>query len=96
MPLRTIIDKILMERWRARQPIVRASRDCDSAVHCIKGMRDIVENPQKHSNLEGHFEFTTRGISVMPNDMLHLCDTPMTKAKLLLEKATKSRAIHLI
>jgi hypothetical protein len=55
-----------------------------------------VENPRKRSDREGHFEFTTRGISVMRKDMLHLCDTPTTKAKLLSEKATKSRTIHLI
>jgi hypothetical protein len=32
MPLRTIVDQILMERWRAQQPIVRASQNCDCAV----------------------------------------------------------------
>jgi hypothetical protein len=32
MPLWTIVDQILMERWRARQPIVRANRDCNCAV----------------------------------------------------------------
>jgi hypothetical protein len=29
MPLRTIVDQILMERWKERQPIVRENRDCD-------------------------------------------------------------------
>ena len=28
MPIRSIIDHILIERWKARQPIVRASQDC--------------------------------------------------------------------
>jgi hypothetical protein len=32
MLLRTIVDQILKERWRAWQPIVRASRDCDCVV----------------------------------------------------------------
>jgi hypothetical protein len=32
MPLRNIVDQILMERWRERQPIVRANRDCDCCV----------------------------------------------------------------
>jgi hypothetical protein len=32
MPLRNIINQILMERWRERQPIVRANRDCDCCV----------------------------------------------------------------
>jgi hypothetical protein len=32
MPLRTIVNQILIERWRARQPIVQASRDCDCIV----------------------------------------------------------------
>ena len=32
MLLRTIVDQILMERWRARQPIVRANRDCNCVV----------------------------------------------------------------
>jgi hypothetical protein len=29
MPLRTIVDQILMERWTQRQPIVRENHDCD-------------------------------------------------------------------
>jgi hypothetical protein len=29
MPLRTIVDQILMERWKERQPIVRENHDCD-------------------------------------------------------------------
>jgi hypothetical protein len=32
MVLRTIIDQILMERWRARQPIVRVNQDCNCVV----------------------------------------------------------------
>jgi hypothetical protein len=32
----------------------------------------------------------------MRKDMLHLCDMPMKKTKLLSKKATKSRATHLI
>jgi hypothetical protein len=32
MPLRNIVDQILMERWKERQPIVRANRDCDCCV----------------------------------------------------------------
>jgi hypothetical protein len=32
MPLRTIVDQILMERWRERQPIVRENRDCNCCV----------------------------------------------------------------
>jgi hypothetical protein len=59
-------------------------------------VKDIVENPQKHFELEGHCKFTMKEASVTLKDMLHLCDTPMTKAKLLLEKATKYRATHLI
>jgi hypothetical protein len=55
-----------------------------------------VENPQKRSNLEGHSEFTTTGVLVTWNNMLHLCDTHMTKAKLLPEKDTKSQATHSI
>jgi hypothetical protein len=51
-------------------------------------------NPRKRSDLD--FEFTTRGISVTPKDMMHLCNTPIRKAKLLLEKATKSRVTHSI
>jgi hypothetical protein len=55
-----------------------------------------VENPRKHFKLEGHSEFTMTGASVTLKDMLHLCNMPMTKAKLLSEKATKYRATHLI
>jgi hypothetical protein len=29
MPLRTIVDQILMERWKERQPIKRENHDCD-------------------------------------------------------------------
>jgi hypothetical protein len=29
MPLRTIVDQILMELWKERQPIVRENHDCD-------------------------------------------------------------------
>jgi hypothetical protein len=29
MPLRTIVDKILMERWKEQQPIVHENHDCD-------------------------------------------------------------------
>jgi hypothetical protein len=32
IPLRNIVDQILMERWKERQPIVRANRDCDCYV----------------------------------------------------------------
>jgi hypothetical protein len=32
MLLRTIVDQILIKRWRVRQPIVRASQECDCAV----------------------------------------------------------------
>jgi hypothetical protein len=32
MPLRNIVDQILMERWRERQPIMRANRDCDCYI----------------------------------------------------------------
>jgi hypothetical protein len=55
-----------------------------------------VENPQKRSNLKGHSEFTTTGVSITQNDMLYLYNMPMTKAKLLSEKATKSQATHSI
>jgi hypothetical protein len=55
-----------------------------------------VENPRKRSDLKSHSEFTTTRVSVMQNDMLHSCDTPTMKAKLLSEKATKSQATHLI
>jgi hypothetical protein len=29
MPLRTIVDQILMECWKERQPIIRENHDCD-------------------------------------------------------------------
>jgi hypothetical protein len=32
MPLQNIVDQILMERWKERQSIVRANRDCDCCV----------------------------------------------------------------
>jgi hypothetical protein len=32
MPLQNIVDQILMERWKNRQPVVRANRDCDCCV----------------------------------------------------------------
>jgi hypothetical protein len=32
MPLRTIVDQILVEWWRERQPIVRANQECDCCV----------------------------------------------------------------
>jgi hypothetical protein len=32
MPLRNIVDQILMERWKERQSIVRANRDCNCCV----------------------------------------------------------------
>jgi hypothetical protein len=32
MPLRNIVDQILMEWWKERQPIVRANRDCDCYI----------------------------------------------------------------
>jgi hypothetical protein len=51
-----------------------------------------VENPQKHSDLKGQSEFTTTGVLVMRNNMLHLCDTPTTKTKLLSGKDTKSQS----
>jgi hypothetical protein len=38
MPLRNIVDQILMEWWRERQPIVRENRDCDCCVApCRRG-----------------------------------------------------------
>jgi hypothetical protein len=32
MPLQNIIEQILMERWKERQPIVRANQECDCCV----------------------------------------------------------------
>jgi hypothetical protein len=32
MPLRNIVDQILMEWWKERQPIVRANWECDCCV----------------------------------------------------------------
>jgi hypothetical protein len=32
MPLRNIVDQILIERWNARQPIVRANQNCDCCL----------------------------------------------------------------
>jgi hypothetical protein len=32
MPLQNIVDQILMEQWRERQPIVRANRDCNCCI----------------------------------------------------------------
>jgi hypothetical protein len=55
-----------------------------------------VENPRKRFDLKGHSKFNTTKVSVTRIGMLHLCDMPTTKAKLLLEKATKSRATHSI
>jgi hypothetical protein len=55
-----------------------------------------VENPQKRSDLEGQSEFTTTGVLVRRNDMLHLCNTPTTKTKLLSGKDTKSQVTHSI
>jgi hypothetical protein len=55
-----------------------------------------MESLRKRSDLDGHSEFTTKGVLVTWNDMLHLCDTRTTKAKLLPEKDTKSQATHSI
>jgi hypothetical protein len=32
MLLQNIVDQILMDRWKERQPIVRANRECDCCV----------------------------------------------------------------
>jgi hypothetical protein len=47
MPLRTIVDQILMERWKARQPIVRANRDCDCVVTPYRRGKGYYEEPAK-------------------------------------------------
>jgi hypothetical protein len=47
MPLRTIVDQILMERWRARQPIVRANRDCDCVVAPYRRGKGYCGEPAK-------------------------------------------------
>ena len=52
-----------------------------------------MENPRKHFKLKGHSESTKTEASVMLKDKLHLCDMPMTKAKLLSKKATKYQVL---
>jgi hypothetical protein len=47
MPLRTIVDQILMERWKARQPIVRVSGDCDCAVALYRRGEGYCGEPAK-------------------------------------------------
>jgi hypothetical protein len=53
MPLRTIVEQILMERWRERQPIVRANQDCDCCVASYRRGEGYCGEPTKHSELEG-------------------------------------------
>jgi hypothetical protein len=96
MPLRTIVDQVLMERWRARQPIVRASCDCDCTVALYRRDEGYCGEPTKAFRLQRPLRIQyERGLSNAER-YAHLCDTPTTKAKLLSEKATKSRATHLI
>ena len=47
MPLRTIVDQILIERWRAQQPIVWASWDCDYTVAPYRRGKGCCGEPTK-------------------------------------------------
>jgi hypothetical protein len=44
MPLRNIVDQILMERWKERQLIVQANWDCDYCIELYEEEKDIVES----------------------------------------------------
>jgi hypothetical protein len=47
MPLRNIIDQILMERWKERQSIVRANWDCDYCVAPYRRGKGYCGEPAK-------------------------------------------------
>jgi hypothetical protein len=47
MPLRNIVDQILMEQWKERQPIVRANRDCDCCVVLYRRGKGYCGEPTK-------------------------------------------------
>jgi hypothetical protein len=64
MPLRTIVDQILMDWWRARQPIVRTSQDCDCVVVLYRRDEGYCGEPTKafwtRRSLRIHYD---RGLS---------------------------------
>ena len=60
MPLRTIVDHILMECWMERQPIIHENHNCDYCRDSYKEERGHVVNPQMHSN---HLDHYNKGLS---------------------------------
>jgi hypothetical protein len=94
MLLRTIVDQILMEHWKERQPIVRENHDSTVVEIRTEEEREHVVNPQKHSNHVDHFAFTTTGASIKPKDMRHSYGMCMTRMKQCKEKAMQSQATH--
>ena len=96
MLLQNIIDQILMEQWKEKQPSCKQIMIATVAMHHIVEEKDIVESQQKHSKLKGLFASAMIGAKVMLNAMPHLCSMHMTRTKLLLGKDMQSRVIHLI
>ena len=47
MPLRNIVDQILMERWKERQPIMRANHDCDCCYALYRRGEGYCRQPAK-------------------------------------------------
>jgi hypothetical protein len=47
MPLRTIVDQILMERWKERQPIMRENHDCDCCKDLYQRGEEACGEPTK-------------------------------------------------
>jgi hypothetical protein len=62
MPLRTIVDQILMECWKERSLLCVKIMIAIVAKICIKREREHVVNPQKHSNHVDYYAFTTTGV----------------------------------
>jgi hypothetical protein len=53
MPLRTIVDQILMDGGDKDNQSCKQIEIVMAALHPMEEEKDIVENPQKHSELEG-------------------------------------------
>jgi hypothetical protein len=94
MPLRTIVDQILMERWKEGNQLNVKIMIATVAEILIEEEREHVVNPQKHSNHVDHFAFTTTGASITLKDMRHSYGMRTTRMKQCKEKAMQSQATH--
>ena len=91
MPLKTIVDQILIER----QPILYENPNCNYCRDPYQRGEGSCGESAKAFNHVDHFAFTTTRASITPKDMQHSCNMHMMRMKQYKEKAMQSQATHL-